>query len=103
MYSDQPYSQNVQQINGTGHSIRAFVITAIAMCATAIVLWAFIAGFQSRRVRMKKKFESIHGVDLTWKWYDWLIMFSFFHTWKSLLRDLESFWFKYKVRRNLRR
>lgn len=74
MYSNQPYSQNIQQINGTGHSIGAFVATAFAMCAIAVLLWASIAGFQSRRVRLKKELELDSDTFNTWKWYDWLIM-----------------------------
>jgi hypothetical protein len=92
MYSNQPYFQNVQQINGTGHSIRAFMITAIAMCAAAVALWAFIAGFQSRRARLKKELTLDFMPFERWKWYDRLIMFRFRVRWKWLWPDPEWLW-----------
>jgi hypothetical protein len=44
------------------------------MCASAVVLWAFIAGFQSRRARLKKEYESNPGAYRRWELCDWPIM-----------------------------
>jgi hypothetical protein len=73
------------------------------MCASAVVLWAFIAGFQSRRVWLKKTLESDRSQEDQWKWYDRLIAFSFLHTLKESWFDLKMSWYLYKRRRNSRR
>lgn len=96
MYSNQPHFQNIQQINGTGHSIGAFVTTASAMCASAVVLWVSIAGFQSRRVRLQKELESDFDVSVEWNWFDRMIMFVFVDTWRSMCYKI-----KYRLRRAL--
>jgi hypothetical protein len=93
------YGMNVQQINGTGHSIGAFLVTAFAMFASAVVLWACIAGVQSRRVRLKKDLKSDSTTVILWHWYDWLITLSFFATWESLWNTLDRKWSNYKTRR----
>ena len=36
---------NVQQINGTDHDLRNFVITALALLATTLLLWIVVAAF----------------------------------------------------------
>jgi hypothetical protein len=44
------------------------------------VLWALIAGFQSRRARLKKEYESNRGAFRRWELYDWPIMMTVLDT-----------------------
>ena len=46
-------TQNIQQINETGHSVRAFIITAVVPCASAALAWLATASFESFRRRVK--------------------------------------------------
>ncbi|KAH6865932.1 hypothetical protein BKA58DRAFT_229750 [Alternaria rosae] len=66
------YGMNVQQVNGTGHSIRVFVITAVAMCASSVFLWAASAAFQSYRARLISE-EQLNR-NAKFPWYKEMIM-----------------------------
>jgi hypothetical protein len=81
----------VQQINGTGHSIRGFIVTAIAMCVFSVVLWATSTALQSHKARLEK--ESVENPDASarWPWYDIMIMY-------GLRYALENPWFRAKKR-----
>jgi hypothetical protein len=51
------------------------------MCVSAVLLWALIAGFLSRRTRLVREEELDFGARLGWKWYDRLILYSAFGLW----------------------
>jgi hypothetical protein len=50
------YGMNVQQINGTGHSIVAFVITAILLVVVAFGLWGCTTMFVAFKNRRDRRF-----------------------------------------------
>ncbi|KAJ4992957.1 hypothetical protein SVAN01_01661 [Stagonosporopsis vannaccii] len=58
------YGMNVQQINQTGPSIVAFVITAIALCAGCGMLWGFAALAMSYREYIIKTYTTAEN-----SWY----------------------------------
>ena len=77
--------KNVRELNDTGPSIAAFVVTALLMCAGGVGFWVGTAAFQSAVQRSKDKlclkvpdewifmdFVAARGLleALRWKWGD---------------------------------
>jgi hypothetical protein len=71
------------------------------MCASAVVLWGSIAGFQSRKTKLKKEAELSLSSGPTWKWYDRLIMFNFLGMLKLSWFRLRMAWLNHKRQRGL--
>ena len=64
--------QNVQQINESGHSISAFIVTAVALCMITFAVWGAVAGLLSYRNRLEIAFrEQGRGPDSTLKLWIW--------------------------------
>ena len=64
--------QNVQQINESGHSISAFIVTAVALCMITFAVWGAVAGFLSYRNSLEVvSRERGRGPDSTLKRWIW--------------------------------
>jgi uncharacterized BrkB/YihY/UPF0761 family membrane protein len=45
------------------------------MCASAVVLWAALAGLQAHRASLARAHEEEHDLS-TWPWYNKMVMFT---------------------------
>lgn len=56
--------QNIQEINGTGHPIGAFLTTAILLMLVTLALWsaaAKFAGFRNKKLERYQEFQTYFG------------------------------------------